>query len=212
MALAVSCLVTVNLQSQQSGKTINSAGDFLSRDINAISSFKGDKGILYTAVLYRTKPGVYSEDCALAVLETAETATREVLHLSDQHCDWRQVAAFAGNRFNAFVLYAGHPDTWFGPVTVVALSGETFKVVYEGSLPGEVIDLDADNVPEIFESKWPDGDGHPEFTNVYAWDGHGYKLLTRVPWADRFGKAVLKLVSSHSTRKPPAKGAAAKTP
>jgi hypothetical protein len=51
---------------------------------------------------------------------------------------------------------------------MVALVQDKFQVVYQGQT-SEIVNLDGDGIPEIFESVWPDGDGYPKKTTIYVW-------------------------------------------
>ena len=87
-----------------------------------------------------------------------------------------------------------------GPTLVVALVQEKFEVVYQGAT-SEVVDLDGNGIPEIFESVWPDGDGYPRTTTIHVWDGVKYRKLTTSRWEYRFSRSVLNRVRNYNKAK-----------
>jgi hypothetical protein len=87
---------------------------------------------------------------------------------------------------------------------VVALVGGKFRVVFDGET-SEFVDLNQDGFPEVLESQWPDGDGHPKWTRVHVWNGKSYKFLMRVAFRQRLGLPVLRAVERAAYRPKPAK-------
>ena len=88
-----------------------------------------------------------------------------------------------------------------GPVWVVALVQEKFQIVYQGE-SSEIVDLDGNGIPEIFESIWPDGDGYPKTTTIHVWNGTKYQKLITSNWESRFSKSVLgRIMKYNKTRK-----------
>ena len=73
---------------------------------------------------------------------------------------------------------------------MVALVQDKFQVVYQGQT-SEIVNLDGDGIPEIFESVWPDGNGYSTTTTIYVWDGLRYRQLTTAKWEYPFSISVL---------------------
>jgi len=110
-------------------------------------------------------------------------------------CDWERLVSLNGGSLQGFVLWMDHPDYWFGKTRVIVLNNGKFKRAYESNFSSEVVDINGDGFPEMIDSRWPDGDGRPQSSAIYIWNGDTYILLMRVPWVDRLGSKVLKAVS-----------------
>ena len=82
---------------------------------------------------------------------------------------------------------------------VIALVDGEFQVVFRGGT-SEILDLNGDGVPEVFESMWPDGDGYPKATTIHVWSGKNYRALMKTSWRNRFGPGVLSSVERASRR------------
>lgn len=84
-----------------------------------------------------------------------------------------------------------------GPILVIALVQDTFQIVYRGETI-EIVDLDGNGIPEIFESVWPDGDGYPKTTTIHVWNGTKYQKLITSKWEYRFSKLMLNRLRRHN--------------
>jgi len=77
------------------------------------------------------------------------------------------------------IIQSSHSFTDYDAALVIALVNGKFKVVFSGGT-SEILDLNADGVPEIFDSMWPDGDGHPKTTSIHVWNGKTYVPLMKL--------------------------------
>lgn len=84
-----------------------------------------------------------------------------------------------------------------GPVWVVAFVQEKFQIVYRGAA-SEIVDLDGNGIPEIFESIWPDGEGYPKRTTIHVWNGTNYQKLITSNWESRFSKSMLRQITKYN--------------
>ena len=84
-----------------------------------------------------------------------------------------------------------------GSVWVVALVQEKFQIVYKGE-HSEIVDLDGNDIPEIFESIWPDGDGYPKSTAIHVWNGTKYQKFISSKWTARFSQSVLGRIRKYN--------------
>ena len=105
--------------------------------------------------------------------------------------DLQSFAPVDTGRIIAFMLMDSHPDFWVGNTTIFALVGGQWQLVFgPETCSTQVIDLNSDGYPEVFESCWPDGDGYPEFTTIHAWTGKKFEKLMKTRFSDRFSKRV----------------------
>jgi len=109
---------------------------------------------------------------------------------------WQYLVGLGTPNFPGVAVISPGNDYSYGPTTVIALVERKFKVVYQGGA-SEFIDLNGDGVPEIFESQWPNGDGSPETTTVYVWNGKVYTPLMKAKWEERFSSSVTSAVDDY---------------
>jgi hypothetical protein len=88
--------------------------------------------------------------------------------------------------------------TDYDAALVIAVN-EKFQVVFRGG-SSEILDLNGDGLPEIFESMWPNGDGYPKTTTIHVWSGKTYRRLMKTSWRNRFGLGILTSVERASRR------------
>lgn len=160
------------------------------------------RGKLYAAVWYAvpSKQEPRATENSLSIFEQESGRHREVFRLDDEgKSDWEHLLPFDSPRLPGFVLFSQSGDSDRGPATVVGLVKGKFQVVYEGG-ESEFVDLNADGIPEILESVWPDGDGFPTHTTVHVWGGQAYKQLMKVGWNERFSPAVRRSVEKAASK------------
>jgi hypothetical protein len=112
---------------------------------------------------------------------------------------WQRLIPLDAFRLPGLTIQSSHSFTDNDAALVIALVDGKFQVVFRG-LTSEILDLNGDGIPEIFESMWPDGDGHPKTTTVHVWTGKNYRLLMKTSWRNRFGPGVLSSVERASQR------------
>jgi predicted RNase H-like HicB family nuclease len=163
--------------------------------LKGIASFRAGRS-LFVGVWYEITPPERSpatEDW-LYIFDCVAGRYNEVFrYAANGGLVWSELMAFDAARLPGLVLLSTSGASPRGPATVIALVGAKFQVVYRGD-ESEFVDLDADGIPEILESAWPDGDGYPKTTRVHVWDGKRYQLFRKVRWAERYGRSIQSAV------------------
>jgi hypothetical protein len=137
----------------------------------------------------------------LVVCEKSGVRYKEVFRFEDKaQMGFLEFAPLSSLTVPGLVVTFSSEIGWNGPTLVVALVQEKFEVVYQG-VTSELVDLDGNGIPEIFESMWPDGDGYPRTTTIHVWDGVKYRKLTTSRWEYRFSRSVLSRVRSYNKAK-----------
>ena len=137
----------------------------------------------------------------LVVYERDGLRCKEVFRFEDKaQMEIQELAPLSSLTVPGVVVTFSSDISMNGPTLVVALVQEKFEVVYRGAT-SELVDLDGNGIPEIFESMWPDGDGYPRTTTIHVWDGVKYRKFTTSRWEDRFSRSVLTRVKSYNKAK-----------
>jgi hypothetical protein len=186
-------------------------GDLGSLDIprkgklKGITSFRTNTN-LFLAVWYAmpSEKVEYATQYSLCIFECTEGRYKEVFQLSAEGDDtWNELMCFDSARLPGVVIFLASGTSSRGPAIVIGLVRNKFEIVYRGD-ESEFVDINADGIPEILESVWPDGDGYPKATTIHIWNGNSYRPLMKVRWGNRFsqavGNAVRKASRSLSTR------------
>ena len=189
----------------QSGDLGNLCEISSSLSVKGILSFRATRFLasetsvrLFLAVWHEyTKGGlVSSPEGQLRVYEKDGLQYREVFRLEGrEQMEFQELAPLNSQRVPGLVVTFSEVDR-NGLTLVVALVKEKFEVVYNGG-SSELVDLDGDGIPEIFESVWPDGDGYPRRTIIHVWDGAKYRKLTTSKWEYRFSRSILNRLKSY---------------
>lgn len=138
----------------------------------------------------------------LKIYEKVGAEYKEVFNLDEKDAlDFREFSTLHSLALPGIVVNFSSDLDGDGPVWVVALVQERFQIVYQGET-SEIVDLDGNGIPEIFESIWPDGDGYPKSTTIHVWNGTKYQKLITSNWESRFSKSVLgRITKNNKTRK-----------
>ena len=138
----------------------------------------------------------------LKIFEKDGPEYKEVFNLEEKDTlDFREFGSLHSLALPGIVVNFSSDLDGDGPVWVVALVQEKFQIVYQGE-SSEIVDLDGNGIPEIFESIWPDGDGYPKSTTIQVWNGTKYQKLITSNWKSRFSKLVLGRITKYNkTRK-----------
>lgn len=155
---------------------------------------------LFLAVWHEGGNGgpVSSTQGTLVVQEKDGLRYKEVFRFEDKaQMEFQELAPLNSFTVPGLVVTFSSEIGWNGQTLVVALVQEKFEVVYQGGT-SELVDLDGNGIPEIFESAWPDGDGYPRRTVIHVWDGLKYRKLTASKWEFRFSRSVLNRVRSYN--------------
>jgi len=141
-----------------------------------------------------------SYEAFLVIYEMRNREPAEVFRINSSPEDvWQRLIPLGAFSLTGLTIQSSQSLTDYDAALVIALVDEKFKVVFSGGT-SEIFDLNADGVPEIFESMWPDGDGYPKTTSVHVWNGKTYRSLMKTAWRNRFGPGVLSSVERASRR------------
>jgi hypothetical protein len=165
-------------------------------EIWGISSFsESHLAVWYSNVRKDQTP---SHEAFLVIFELRNGKLEEVFRVVNSPEDqWQRLIPLDSRRPGLTIQSSNISDN--DAALVIVLVDGKFQVVFRGGA-SEILDLDADGVPEIFESIWPDGDGYPPATTVHVWSGKSYRALMKTSWRNRFGPAVLSAVVKASKR------------
>lgn len=138
----------------------------------------------------------------LVIFETDGATYKEVFNLEvKDSLDFNEFGSLNSLAVPGIVVNFSSDLDGAGPIWVIALVQDKFQIVYRGE-NSEIVDLDGNDIPEIFESIWPDGDGYPKSTTIHVWDGVKYQKLASSKWESRFSKLVLNQIRKYNrTRK-----------
>ena len=167
-------------------------------EIRGLTSFSES----HLAVWYsNVKRGpIPSYEALLVIYEMRNQSPVEVFRISSSVQDiWQKLIPLSDSRLTGVIMQASQSFTEYDSALLIALVDGKFKVVFRGSTT-EVVDLNADGIPELLESMWPDGDGFPKSTTVHVWNGQVYTALTKVAWSERFGPKVRLSVEAAARR------------
>jgi hypothetical protein len=165
------------------------------RNITSIPGLELSHGLAMFAGMDRSFVAVWSSSSdrwprettdMLCIFEKTNNQYKEVFRLAGEYPDWEDIISLGYPRLPGIVVLENDGMSERGIATLIVLVGNDFQVVYRGG-ESEFIDFNSDGIPEIVESIWPDGDGHPKTSNVYVWDGKKYKRLVKTKWDDRYG-------------------------
>jgi hypothetical protein len=134
----------------------------------------------------------------LVIFEQVGEAYKEVFNLQENDpLEFRDFESLNSLTVPGIAVnFSSDLDDGAGPVLVVALVQDSFRIVYRGGT-AEMVDLDGNGVPEFFESIWPDGDGYPKSTTIHVWNGTKYEKLITSSWQSRFSELVLNRVRKY---------------
>lgn len=167
-------------------------------EIRGITSFSES----HLAVWYSNvrKDQFPSYDAFLVIYEMRNREPSEVFRINSSPEDvWQRLIPLGALNLTGLTIQSSHSFTDYDAALVIALVDGKFKVVFSGGT-SEIFDLNADGVPEIFDSMWPDGDGYPKTTSIHVWNGKTYVPLMKTSWRNRFGSGVRSSVERASRR------------
>ena len=167
-------------------------------EIRGLTSFsESHLAVWYSNVLTEKTP---SYEAFLVIYEMRNHSPVEVFRLNSSVEDvWQKLIPLSESRLTGLIIQSSQSFTEYDAALLIVLVDGKFQVVFRGTT-SEVIDLNADGLPEILESRWPDGDGYPKTTTVHVWTGKAYTPLTKVAWSDRFGSRVRLSVDAAARR------------
>jgi hypothetical protein len=146
------------------------------------------------------KDQIPSYEAFLVIYELRNREPAEVFRINSSPEDvWQRLIALDAFSLPGLTIQSSHSFTDNDAALVIALVDGKFQVVFRG-LTSEILDLNGDGIPEIFESMWPDGDGYPKTTTVHVWSGKTYRPLMKTSWRNRFGPGILTSVERASRR------------
>jgi hypothetical protein len=136
----------------------------------------------------------------LVIYEMRNGEPAEVFRLNSSPEDvWQRLIPLGSLNLIGLTIQSSHSFTDYDAALVIALVDGKFQVVFHGGT-SEIVDLNGDGLPEIFESMWPDGDGYPKTTTIHIWSGNTYRPLMKTSWRNRFGPSVLYSIERASRR------------
>lgn len=135
----------------------------------------------------------------LVILEKDGASYKEVFNFEQKNpIEFQEFQSFNSLAVPGFVVHFSSDVNGVGPVLVIAMVQDNFRIVFQGE-SSEIVDLDGNGIPEVFESIWPDGDGYPKSTTIYVWNGMKYQKLITSNWESRFSARVLKRIRRYET-------------
>jgi hypothetical protein len=141
-----------------------------------------------------------SYEAFLVIYEMRDREPAEVFRINSSPEDmWQRLIPLGAFNLTGLTIQSSHSFTDYDAALVIALVDGKFKVVFSGGT-SEIVDLNADGVPEIFDSMWPDGDGYPKTTSIHVWNGKTYRPLMKTSWRNRFGSGVRSSVERAARR------------
>jgi len=168
-------------------------------EIRGLTTFDGSHlAVWYSNVRKENQTPI--REAFLVIFELRDRELAEVFRMnSNPEDEWQRLIPLTSSSPIGLAIQSSHSFTDNDAALVIALVDEKFRVVFRG-LTSEILDLNGDGVPEVFESMWPDGDGYPKATTIHVWSGKNYRALMRTSWRNRFGTAVLSSVEKASRR------------
>ena len=167
-------------------------------EIRGLTSFSES----HLAVWYSNvrKDQIPSNEAFLVIFELRNGEPAEVFRLVSSPEDlWQRLIPLSAFNLTGLTIQSSHSLTDNDAALVIALVDGKFRVVFSGGT-SEIFDLNADGVPEIFDSMWPDGDGYPKTTSIHVWNGKTYIPLMKTSWRNRFGPGVRSSIERASRR------------
>ena len=153
--------------------------------------------VWYSNVRKNPSPGY---ETFLIIYDMRGREPAEVFRIDSSPEDvWQRLIPLDAFSLPGLIIQSSHSLTDNDAALVIALADGKFQVVFRGGT-SEILDLNGDGVPEVFESMWPDGDGYPKATTIHVWSGKNYTALMKTSWRNRFGPAVLSSVEKASRR------------
>ena len=141
-----------------------------------------------------------SYEAFLVIFELRDGEPAEVYRTVSRPEDlWQRLIPLSTFNLTGLIIQSSYSLTDNDAALVIALVDGKFQVVFRGGT-SEILDLNGDGIPEIFESMWPDGDGYPKTTAIHIWTGKTYRPLMKTSWRNRFGPGVLSSVEKASRR------------
>jgi hypothetical protein len=141
-----------------------------------------------------------SYEAFLVIYEMRNREPTEVFRIKSSPEDaWQRLIPLSAYKLTGLTTQSSQSLTDYDAALVIALVDGKFKVVFSGGT-SEIFDLNADGVPEIFDSMWPDGDGYPKTTSIHVWNGKTYIPLMKTSWRKRFGVSVRSSIERASRR------------
>lgn len=141
-----------------------------------------------------------SYEAFLVIYEMRNGEPAEVFRINSSPEDvWQRLIPLSAFNLTGLIVQSSSSLTDYDAAFVISLVNGKFQVVFRGGT-SEILDLNADGIPEIFESMWPDGDGYPKTTSIHVWNGKTYIPLMKTSWRHRFGGGVRAAVERASRR------------
>ncbi len=167
-------------------------------EIKELTSFtESHLAVWYSNVRKDQSP---SYEAFLVIYEMRYREPAEVFRINSSPEDqWQRLIPLSTFNLTGLTVQSSHSFTDYDAALVIALVNEKFQVVFRGGT-SEILDLNGDGIPEIFESMWPDGDGYPKTTTIHVWSGKTYRPLMKTSWRNRFGPGILTSVERASRR------------
>ena len=167
-------------------------------EIRGLTSFsESHLAVWYSNVKTGQTP---SYEAFLVIYEMKNQSPVEVFRLNSNVEDfWQKLIPLSESRLTGLIIQSSQSFTEYDAALLIALVGGKFQVVFRGG-SSEVVDLNADGIPEILESMWPDSDGFPKTTTVHVSNGKTYTVLKKVAWSQRFSPQVRLSVEAAARR------------
>jgi len=167
-------------------------------EIRGLTSFSESHLAVWYSNSKRGQTPTY--EALLVIYEMRNQSPVEVFRITSSVEDiWQKLIPLSESKLTGVIIQASQSITEYDSALLIALVDGKFQVVFRGSTT-EIVDLNADGIPELLESMWPDGDGFPKSTTVHAWNGQVYTALTKVAWSERFGPKVRLSVAAAARR------------
>lgn len=167
-------------------------------EIRGLTSFsESHVAVWYSNVRKEQTP---SYEAFLVIFDLRDGEPAEVFRIVSSAEDvWQRLIPLDALSLPGLIIQSSHGFTDNDAALVIALVNGNFQVVFRGGT-SEILDLNGDGVPEVFESMWPDGDGYPKATTIHVWGGKHYRVLMKTSWRNRFSPAVLTSIEKASKR------------
>jgi hypothetical protein len=167
-------------------------------EIRGLTSFnKSHLAVWYSNIRKDQSPSYVA---FLVIYDMRGREPAEVFRIDSSPEDiWQRLIPLDAPNLPGLTIQSSHSLTDNDAALVIALVDGKFQVVFRGGT-SEILDLNGDGVPEVFESIWPDGDGYPKTTTIHVWSGKTYRPLRKSSWRNRFGPGVLSSVERVSRR------------
>lgn len=136
-------------------------------EIRGLTSFSES----HVAVWYSNvrKDQTPSYEAFLVIFDLRDGEPAEVFRIVSSTEDvWQRLIPLDALSLPGLIIQSSHGFTDNDAALVIALVNGNFQVVFRGGT-SEILDLNGDGVPEVFESMWPDGDGYPKATSIHVW-------------------------------------------